>query len=95
MMHGTTNIKFSPTCFGQQIRPSSGALFDCVYSFWYNAPTLLPIGATVEMELTFRPNRGTSQQQCRYIVPKAVYTVKKCSLGWENLSPELSAELKN
>ena len=25
--------------------------FDCVYSFWYNAPTMLPIGATVEMEL--------------------------------------------
>jgi len=25
--------------------------FDCIYSFWYNAPTLLPNGATVEMEL--------------------------------------------
>jgi hypothetical protein len=24
----------------------------------------------------------------RYIVPTAVYTVKKCSWGWENLSPE-------
>jgi hypothetical protein len=24
--------------------------FDCIYSFWYNAPTLLPTGATVEME---------------------------------------------
>jgi hypothetical protein len=24
----------------------------------------------------------------RCIVPKAVYTVKKCSWGWENLSPE-------
>jgi hypothetical protein len=26
--------------------------FDCTYSFWYNAPTLLPTGDTVEMELT-------------------------------------------
>ena len=25
--------------------------FDCIYSFWYNAPTLLPTGVTVEMEL--------------------------------------------
>jgi len=23
-----------------------------MYSFWYNAPTLLPIGAAVEMELS-------------------------------------------
>jgi len=37
----------SPTCFGRHIRPSSGALFDCVYSFWYNAPTLLPVGSSV------------------------------------------------
>ena len=44
------SVKFSPTCFGRRIRPSSGALFDCIYSFWYNAPTLLPTGATVEME---------------------------------------------
>jgi len=28
----------------------SGALFDCIYSFWYNAQTQLPAGATVEME---------------------------------------------
>ena len=26
------------------IPPSSGAL-DCVYSLWYNAPTVLPVGA--------------------------------------------------
>ena len=56
-------------------------LFDCtsIYSFWYNAPTLLPTGDTVEMELTFHLNRGTGRQQCRCIVPKAVYTctVKK------------------
>ena len=39
-----------PYMLGRQIRPSSGALFDCMYSFWYNPATLLPTGATVEME---------------------------------------------
>jgi len=37
IMHGATIKVFSPTCFGRQIHPSSGALFDCIYSFWYNA----------------------------------------------------------
>ena len=32
--------------------------------------------------------RYTGRQQCRCIVPKAVHTVKKCSWGWANLSPE-------
>jgi len=37
----------------------------------------------------------TGRQQCRCIVPKAVHTVKKCSWGWANLSPETCrAELK-
>ena len=30
----------------------------------------------------------TGRQQCRCIVTKAVCTVKKCSWGWANLSPE-------
>ena len=69
--------------------------FDCIYSFWYNAPTLLPTGATVEMEHQFHLNRGAGQQQCRFIVPKAVYMVKNCSWGWANLSPETCrADLK-
>ena len=42
------------------IRPSSGTLFDYMYSFWYNAPTLLQTGATAEMELNL--NRGTGRQ---------------------------------
>jgi len=25
--------------------PSSGALFDCIYSFWYNAPVGSSVGA--------------------------------------------------
>jgi hypothetical protein len=40
-------------------------------------------------------NHGTSRQQCQCIVPTAVYTVKKCSRGWANLSPETCrADLK-
>jgi hypothetical protein len=43
----------------------------------------------------FRLNRGTGRQQYRCLIPKAVYTVKKCSWGWANLSPEkCRAELK-
>ena len=35
------------------------------------------------------------RQQCRCIVPEAVYTVKKCSWGWANLRPETCwADLK-
>ena len=57
-----------------------------------NQPTLLPTGATVEME---HFNRGTGRQQCRCIVPKAVYIVKKCSWGWANFSSKTRrAELK-
>ena len=70
-------FKISSTCFGRQIRPSSGALFDCIYSYYYNAPTLLLTGAKFEME--FHLNRGTGRQQCRCNVTKAVYTVKKSS----------------
>jgi hypothetical protein len=40
-------------------------------------------------------NRATGRQQYRCIVPKAVYTVKKCSWGWANLSFETRrADLK-
>ena len=44
--------------------PILGSTYDCIYSFWYKAPTLLP----------------TSRQQCRCVVPKAVYTVKNVLL---------------
>jgi hypothetical protein len=42
--NGLLIIPISLTCFGQWFRPSSGAL-DCVYSLWYNAPTMLPAGS--------------------------------------------------
>ena len=29
--------------------------FDCIYSFWYNAPTLLPTGSTVVIEVPSQP----------------------------------------
>jgi len=45
------SISISSTCFGQEFRPSSGAL-DCVYSLWYKAPTMLPAGDQDEVELT-------------------------------------------
>ena len=56
--------------------PILRSTFVCIYSFWYNAPTLLQTGATVEMELTFHLNRATGRQKCRCIVPKAVHTVE-------------------
>ena len=45
-----------PNMFRRQIRLSSGAIFDCIHSFRYNEPPLLPTGATVEME-QFHLNR--------------------------------------
>jgi len=36
-----------PYMFRATTRPSSGALFDSIYNFWYNAPTLLPTGNSV------------------------------------------------
>jgi len=78
-------FKISCACFGRQTRPSSGARFDCTYSFRYNAPILLLTGDKVEME---HLNLITGRQQYRCIVPKAVCTVKTCSWRWTSLSLE-------
>ena len=41
------------------------------------------------------PSQPWHKWECRCIVPKAAYTVKKCSWGWANLSPETCwADLK-
>ena len=40
----------SSTCSGRLLRPSSGAR-DCIYSFCYCSPMLLPVGVLDEMEL--------------------------------------------
>ena len=71
-----------PYVFRATKSPILRSTFFYIYSFWYNAPTLLPTG-------------GTGRQQCRCIAPKSVYTVKKCSWGWAHFSPEtLRADLK-
>jgi hypothetical protein len=44
------NNSNQPNIFRAMIRPSSGAL-DCVYSLWYNAPTILPAGILDAEEL--------------------------------------------
>jgi len=46
----------SSTCFGRWYRPSSGAL-DCVYSLWYETPTMLSAGDQDEAE----PHPGHQQ----------------------------------
>jgi hypothetical protein len=47
--NGLLIIPISSTCFGRYFSPTSGAL-DCVYSLWYNAPTMLPAGNLDEVE---------------------------------------------
>ena len=60
-------FKSAQTVSGDKIAHPQEHFFNCIYSFWYNAPPLLTIGAT-------------DCQQGRCIVPKAVYTVKKVLL---------------
>ena len=60
--------------------------------FFFNDKKFL---ISLYMERQFHLNRRTGRQQCRCIVPKAVCTVKNCSCGWANLSPETCrADLK-
>ena len=82
-MHGNTNIKcnnnglliipISSTYFGRWFRPYSGAL-DCVYSLWYNAPTMLPAGSLDEVEMLkqFHRIQATGGQHRGCIIPQAV-----------------------
>ena len=65
-----TLFKSSLHVSGDKFAHPQEHFFDSIYSFWYNAPTLLPTGATVEMELMFRLNRGTGLQQKLYIQSK-------------------------
>ena len=48
--------------FRRQIRPSSGALWDCICSFWYNAPTLLPVPPVSSSVGALYQNRTYSQK---------------------------------
>jgi len=58
--------------FRETNSPILRSISDCIYSFWYNAPKLLPTGTKVEMDF----NRGTCQQQCPRVVLKAVHSQK-------------------
>jgi len=49
-----------PYMFQATNSPILRSTFYCIYSFWYNAPTLLPTG----------------RQQCRCIVPNCIYSQK-------------------
>ena len=93
--HDATTFFFiflnQPNTFRETNSPILRSTFDCIYSFWYSALTLLPTGATVEMEVPSQPWHRSAAEA----VPKAVYTIKKCSWGWANLSPETCwADLK-
>ena len=55
------NLLNQPYMFRATDSPILRSTYDCIYSFWYNAPT-------------------AGRQQCRCIVPKAVYTVIKVLL---------------
>ena len=70
----------SSTCLGRCLRPSSGAL-DCIYSFWYCPPILLPAGITDEMEHQFHLIRDTSQQQYGWTISETVNTVVLLMVG--------------
>ena len=83
------SIWISSTCFGQQTRQSSGVRFDCMCSFWFNAPLLLPPSDKVEMELS--PSQPCHQSAAISAhCTRALYTVKKCSWGLASLSPKTS-----
>jgi hypothetical protein len=53
-----------PYMFRATNSPSSGAFFDSIYSLWYSAPTLLPTGATVEMELKKINKKINKRKSC-------------------------------
>jgi len=61
----------SSTCFGRQLRPSSGAL-DCVYSLWYKAPTMLSADHLILV---------TSRQHRRCFIPQAVNSLVLLRMG--------------
>ena len=45
--------------------PILRALFDCIYSFWYNAPTLLPTGALYQNLYIESKNATEDERICR------------------------------
>ena len=74
----------SSTCFGRCFRPSSGA-FDCIYSFWYSPPMLLPAGVMDDLEIHLV--HDTARKQHRWTISESVNTVT-CCWWWVKTSPE-------
>ena len=63
-----SSIWICSTCFGRQIRPSSGALFDCIYSFGtMHRYCCRPV---TRFRWNFHLNLVTGRQQYRCIIPK-------------------------
>jgi len=56
------NFLIQPYMFRATNSQSSVALYDCIYSFWYNTPTLLPTGATWPTPRI--PNLATLEEGC-------------------------------
>jgi hypothetical protein len=67
-------IQISWTCFGRLFRSSSGTL-DCVYSLWYNAPTMLPAGSLEAEGLQLLRFQASGRQHRGCIIQQAVNTV--------------------
>ena len=93
MMHGSENVKFTFTricrnnaAYSNDVNNQQDAttvpfinLFNSALHVSGDKFTHLQEHfLNVEMEREFHLNRGTGRQQCRCIVPKAVYTAKKC-----------------
>ena len=71
----------SSTCFGQCFHPSSGAL-DCIYSFWYNTPMLLPAWRD---GTDFHLTHDTSRQQHSNYIRSCKYSQVLLMMG-ENIA---------
>jgi hypothetical protein len=48
---------------------------NCIYSFWYYTPVLLPVGIMGVLELTFQLSHDTNRQRHTCVIPEAVITV--------------------
>jgi hypothetical protein len=57
--------------FRAMFSPKIGAL-DCIYSFCYCTPTLLPTGVMDEIEFSFHLIHDTSRQRYRWTISEAV-----------------------
>ena len=80
------------TRFGQCFPKSSGAL-DCIYSFWYSPPMLLPAGSNIGGPDTFRLSLMTAQWNlfrrwgARRCTPRAPVTFLDENCRWFEFLP--------